>query len=166
LAASSGGRAGNIYALFLTDDGTPAEEFHPDLEPEIRWISVEDSTRARGFLEDRAAKYLPEQNLLQINGDFRGFTDMIDRWCKFYSHVPGARRDVTEVCREWFEQALIEAILGVQALKDSREWTVEDIGKSLSEEALTSTVMPRYHIDVAVKRALGSKLGSIKERAS
>jgi Histidine kinase-, DNA gyrase B-, and HSP90-like ATPase len=165
-SGGSGGRAGNIYALFLTDDGTPAEEFHPDLEPEINWISVEDGTRAPGFLEDRAAKYLPEQNLLQINGDFRGFTDMIDRWCKFYSHVPGARKDVSEVCREWFEQALIEAILGVQALKDSREWTVEDIGKSLSEEALTSAVMPRYHIDVAVKRALGSKLGSIKERAS
>ena len=50
--------------------------------------------------------------------------------------------------------------------KDSREWTVEDIGKSLSEEALTAAVMPRYHIDVAVKRALGAKLSSLKDRAA
>jgi hypothetical protein len=51
-------------------------------------------------------------------------------------------------------------------LKDSREWSVEDIGRSLSEEALTAAVMPRYHIDVAVKRALGAKLGSLKDRAA
>jgi hypothetical protein len=112
-----------------------------------------------------AAKYLPEQNLLQINGDFRGFTDMIDRWCTFYSHVPGARHEITEVTREWFEQALIETILGVQSLKDSREWTIDDIKHAMSEEALTSAVMQRYHIDVAVKRALGSKLGTIKDKA-
>src|SRR5205823_15014025 len=106
------------------------------------------------------------QNLLKINGDFRAFTDMVDRWCEFYSDVPGARRDITDVCREWFEQALIETVLGVQALKDSREWTVEDIGKSASEESLTAAGMPRYHIDLAVKRALGAKLGSLRDRVA
>lgn len=162
----SGGRAGNIYALFLADEGQPGEELFTNNEPDVAWISVEEGTRSPGFLEDRAAKFLPEQNLLQINGDFRGFTDMVDRWCHFYAETPGARRDIIDVCREWFEQALIETVLGVQALKDSREWTVEDIGKSLSEESLTATVMPRYHIDVAVKRALGAKLGSLRDRVS
>ena len=89
---------------------------------------------------------------------------MVDRWKDFYAEVPGALRDIVDACREWFEQALIETVLGVQSLKDSREWTVEDIGAALSEEALTSAVMPRYHIDVAVKRALGAKLGSLKDR--
>jgi hypothetical protein len=161
------GRAGNIYALFLADDGPTGEDVHVrDPDPEVKWVTVEDGTRLHGFLEDRAAKYLLEQNLLQINGDFRVYTDLIDRWCASYAHVPGARPEVTDVVREWFEQALIETILGVQALKDSREWTVDDIAKSLSEEALTSAVMPRYHIDVAVRRALGAKLGSLKEKAS
>ncbi|MFZ6005453.1 MAG: ATP-binding protein [Actinomycetota bacterium] len=163
---SSGGRAGDIYALFLADEGQPGEEVFSNNEPDVAWISVEEGTRTQGFLEDRAAKFLPEQNLLQINGDFRGFTDMVDRWCEFYSEVPGARRDIVDVCREWFEQSLIETVLGVQSLKDSREWTVEDIGKSLAEEALTAAVMPRYHIDVAVKRALGAKLGSLRDRVS
>lgn len=162
----SGGRAGTIYALFLADEGQPGEEVFSNNEPDVSWISVEEGTRTAGFLEDRAAKFLPEHNLLQINGDFRGFTDLMDRWSEFYSEVPGARREIEEVCREWFEQSLIEAVLGVQALKDSREWTVEDIGKSLSEEALTAAVMPRYHIDVAVKRALGAKLGSLRDRVS
>lgn len=162
----SGGRAGNIYALFLADEGQPGEEVFTNNEPEVAWITVEEGTRTPGFLEDRAGKFLPEQNLLQINGDFRGFTDMVSRWCQFYADTPGARRDIVDVCREWFEQSLVETVLGVQALKDSREWTVEDIGKSLSEEALTAAVMPRYHIDVAVKRALGAKLGSLKDRVS
>jgi uncharacterized membrane protein YgcG len=162
----SGGRAGTIYALFLADDGVPGEEVFSNKEPEVRWISLDEGTRTSGFLEDRAAKFLPEQNLLQINGDFRGFTDLMDRWSEFYDDAPGTRREIEEVCREWFEQSLIEAVLGVQALKDSREWTVEDIGKSLSEEALTAAVMPRYHIDVAVKRALGAKLGSLRDRVS
>jgi len=165
-AGGSGGRAGNIYALFLSDDGQPGEALSSDVQPEVTWVSVEDGTRTSGFLEDRAAKLLPEQNLLQINGDFRGFTDMVNRWCDMYSHVPGARRDVVDACREWFEQALVETVLGVQSLKDSPQWTVEDYANCLSEEALTAAVMPRYHIDVAVKRTLGAKLGTLKDRAS
>jgi len=39
------------------------------------------------------------------------------------------------------------------------------MAKALSEEALTSSVMQRYHVDNAVKRALGSKLGPLQERA-
>ena len=34
------------------------------------------------------------------------------------------------------------------------------------EEALTAAVMLRYHVDFAVKRALGSKLGALKEKAA
>ena len=89
------------------------------------------------------------------------------RWCKQYSHVPGAHDVVQDVVREWFEQQLIETVMGVQALRDARQWTVQDVEKTWSEEALTAAVMPRYHIDIAVKRALGAKLGTLKtERSS
>lgn len=138
----------------------------PDIDPEVKWISVEEGTRAPGFLEDRAATYLFDQNLLQINGDFRVFTDMVDRWCDFYSHVPGARPEIRKVCHEWFEQALVETVLGAQTLKGSKEWTIDDMKVALNEEALTAAVMQRYHIDVAVRRALGAKLGTLKDKAS
>jgi hypothetical protein len=165
-SGTSGGRAGNVYGLFLTEDGVPAEEIRIDLVPDVKWISVEEGTRAPGFLEDRAAKFSVEQNLLQINADFRVYTDLTDRWCEMYSHVPGARSEVVEAVREWFEQALIETVLGVEALRDSQEWTMEEVAKALSEEALSAAVMPRYHIDVAVRRALGAKLGTLKDKAS
>jgi hypothetical protein len=162
----AGGRAGNVYALFLLDGGVPGEVVNPDNVPDVIWVSARAGTREPPFLEDRAATYLVEQNVLQINADFRVFTDMVDRWCRQYSGVPGVHDAIEDVVHEWFEQALIETVLGVLVLKDSQRWTVEDIGHALSEEALTSAVMSRYHIDVAVKRTLGAKLGSLRERAS
>jgi hypothetical protein len=163
---SKGGRAGDIYALFIADDGDPADAVNSDVLPDVVWVSVEDGTREPDFLEDRAAKFLPEKNLLQINGDFRVYTDMEDRWCMNYADAPNARIVVRDVVREWFEQALVEAVLGVQSLHGSQEWPVDAMGRAMSEEALTAAVMQRYHIDVAVKRALGAKLGTLKDKAA
>jgi hypothetical protein len=73
---------------------------------------------------------------------------------------------VEETVHEWFEQALIETVLGGQALTGSQEWSVDDIARSLSQEALTYAVMQRYHIGNSVKRTLGPKLGSLREVAS
>ncbi|MFQ5521363.1 MAG: hypothetical protein ACE5FK_08195, partial [Candidatus Methylomirabilia bacterium] len=161
----SGGRAGDVYALFVKDKaGAPAEPVKADPFPEVQWISVAKGTRTEGFLEDRAATYIDDANVLQINADFRVFTDMVDRWAKLYKQVPGAREVADEVVREWFEQTLVEAVLGIQSLEGAREWTPEHIGRATSEEALTAVVMPRYHIDVAIRRAMGAKLGSLKDR--
>jgi hypothetical protein len=174
-SSSSGGsrprasRAGNVYGLFLSANGEPGEAVTSLLDPEVDWISAVDpkcKPREPGFLEDRAAKYLPEQNLLLINADFRVFSDMIDRWCEKYGQVAGARDAVTDVVREWFEQGLVETVLGVQGLTGSREWSFDEIKMCLSEESLTTAAMQRYHVDMAVRRGLGAKLGTLKEKAS
>jgi hypothetical protein len=161
-----GGRAGDIYALFISDEGDAADAVGSDILPDVVWVTAEDGTRELDFLADRAAKYLPEKNLLQINGDFRVFTDMEDRWCAQYAEVPSARGVVRDVVREWFEQALVEAVLGIQALHGSQEWPIDAMGRAMSEEALTAAVMQRYHIDVALKRALGAKLGTLKDKTA
>lgn len=162
----AGGQAGNVYALFIADDGIPAEESIGTADPEVKWISAEDGTRTPGDLEDRAGRYLHEQNLLLINGDFRVFTDFVERWANRYGEIPGARETIRDTVREWFEQALVETVIGTRALRGSREWDLEDLKTSLSEQALTAAVMPRYHIEMAVKRALGARLGSLREKVS
>jgi hypothetical protein len=159
-----GGRAGDVYSLFLSARGVPGEEVAIAREPQVQWVSVENGTRTPPDLEDRAAKYLAQQDMIQANADFRVFNDMIDRWCLRYKQVPGARDVVKDVVQEWFEQQLIEAVMGAQALRDARQWTFEDVQRLWSEEALTAAVLPRYHVDVAVKRALGAKLGTLKEK--
>jgi hypothetical protein len=160
-----GGRAGDIYGLFLAAKDIPGEEFSFVREPAVQWVSADNGTRTPPDLEDRAAKYLPQQDLIIANADFRVFNDMIDRWCSRYKHAPGAREVVRDVVQEWFEQQLIEAVLGSMALRDGRQWSFEDMQRLWSEESLTAAVLPRYHIDVAVKRALGAKLGTLKEKA-
>jgi hypothetical protein len=164
-----GGRAGDVYALFALAEGEPGEEVVSDFDPKVDWVSVENGKRIPPDLEDRAAKYLVEENLLLINADFRVFRDMVGRWVNLYeaAGVTGGVQAVAEdAVREWFEQALIESVIGVQSMRGSYEWSVEDIAKSLSQEALTPAVMPRYHVDNSIRRALGSKLGSLKERSA
>ena len=148
----------------LSDAGVSAEEIAALNDPKVFWLSVTDGSRKGGDLEDRAARYLPETNQIHANGDFRGYTDMIERWKQRYSHSPGAEPLIRDTVREWFEQALVETVIACKSLQHSQYWSATDVEHLLSDEALTAAVLPRYHIDFAVNRALGRKLGSLKEK--
>lgn len=162
-----GGRAGSIYGLFLAAEGIPGEQVFVKDEPIRKWVTVSDGTRSTGDgMDDRAARFIAQQNLLLINGDFRIFTDMIDHWAEKYGQASGVALVVREVVREWFEQQLVEAVLGAHALRESREWTMADLEQIWSPEALTAVVIPRYHVNVAIGRGLGTRLGSLKEKAT
>ena len=162
--SKGGGAAGNIYAIFQAKTGVPGVQAKNIVEPTVHWISVETGTRDPGDLEDRAARYLSSQHLLHINADFRVFKDMINRWSNRYSQIRTAKPIIESVVREWFEQQLIEAILGALALKETTsQWTSIDVDTLWGEEALTAVTLPRYHVDVSVKRVLGQRLGSLKD---
>lgn len=158
---TGGGREpGELYTLFVTDEGGQrGREVRDRFDIKVDWV-----TEIEVGAVDRAARYIPETNKLLINEDFRVFTAFIDRWEKVYKHVPGARQVVTEVVHEWFEQQLIEVIYSVDYLKGDKQWSQSDMAAIVSDEALTAAVMPRYHIEMAVRRTLGSKMGSAKER--
>jgi hypothetical protein len=115
----------------------------------------------QGDIEDRAARYLRGEHLLLINSDFRVFDDLITHFKNVYKDVPGAGRAIADAVQEWCEQQLVEAVMGVRAVEGSKLWNQDHVETALSEEALTSVVMPRYHTWVAVKRELGRKLGSV-----
>lgn len=161
-SGTEGGTTGNVYAVFERKDGTPGQKVTPDPFPRVRWVSVKDGTREHGYMEDRAARFLPEQNLLLINGDFRVFADMEKFFGKEYASKAGTEEQIRDSVHAWFEQALVETVMGVQALHNSKEWSPSDVESALTEEALTTSVMQRYHIHFAVKRELGLKLGATK----
>lgn len=151
---------GNVYHLFEKKDGVPADKVKGDPFPKTQWVSVKDGTRETGYIEDKAARYIREANELHINQDFRVFQDMVDHFCELYDDAPGIRQPVEDSVKQWFEQALVETVLGIQGLK-SKEWTSKEVEMALSQEALTAAVMQRYHVAFAVKRELGSKLGKV-----
>jgi len=112
-------------------------------------------------MEDKAAKFIQNQNTLLVNADFRVFNDMIARLCreKDTGIGPDLQSTVEEVVHQWFEQALVETVIGVQQMRGSKEWGPEEIERALSSEALTSAVMQRYHVYIACRRDLGAKFG-------
>lgn len=152
---------GNIYHLFEKKGGIEADKVRADPFPETTWISLSNGTRDKGELEDRAARYLKESNHLLINADFRVFADMVSHFTEQLGGNPETLEPIREIVRAWFEQALVETVIGIQALRNSREWSTDDIDAALSETALTAAVMQRYHINFAVRRELGSKFGKL-----
>ena len=64
-------------------------------------------------MEDKAAKFLSDQNTLLINADFRVFRDMIARLSKERDAGRGLalRNVVEEIVHQWFEQALISSVM-------------------------------------------------------
>lgn len=165
-SGGQGGRGGSIYTLFLQEDGDPGEEVQGENMPDVKWVSLKDKTRAQGAIEDRAARFLPDLNQIQANADFRVFIDMMDFWQRQYPDVAGARSTIEQVVREWFEQSLVEAVMGALSLKESPQWTIDDLQKAWSEESLTTAVMLRYHVNESIKRVLGQRLGSLRERSA
>ena len=122
-------------------------------------LSVTD-TGDPGNLEDRAAKFIPEQNLLQINADFSVFGDMIDHCCMEAADCPRARDVAEKAVRGWCEQALIETVIGAQELWYRKHWSTQEIEKALTPEALTAASMQRYHVVMSSKHEVARKLGA------
>ncbi|HEY4451358.1 MAG TPA: hypothetical protein VGN13_07160 [Solirubrobacteraceae bacterium] len=164
----SGGTQADLYGAFVDDDeGEPAEPVNPKTQfPDIQWVSVANGTRSvDDLLEDRAASYAnSSQNVLLVNEDFRVYTDLVKHFVRLYEGYPGVEKTVPEVIKEWYAQQLVEAVLGVIAVRGSAKWPPNLVEKALSEEALTSVVMPRYNLYQQVSRVLGTKLGSLKEK--
>ncbi|MCC6664989.1 MAG: hypothetical protein IT375_14650 [Polyangiaceae bacterium] len=160
-SGTKGGRAGGAYANHTKREGQPAERVRPDNWPTVRWVSVGDGTREQGDLEDRAGRYLKESNELHINSDFRVFNDMVERTVQLYGDAPGVKPLALGAVRQWFEQVLVEAVLGIQALENDLHWDPNAMTAALSEEALTFAIMPRYFVFAAIKRDVGGKFGKV-----
>jgi hypothetical protein len=163
---TGGGTGGNVYAVFEKVDGQPGKKIKPDPFPQVQWVSVTNETRDPKDMEDRAAKYLQDQNLLLINADFSVFTDMVSFFNKEFKDIPIISEITVETVRGWFEQALVETVIGIQGLMNRKDWTQSNIDAALSQEALTTSVMQRYHVLNSVKRELGSKVGSLRNQVS
>jgi hypothetical protein len=59
---------------------------------------------------------------------------MITRWSTAYESAPGVEATVQDVVREWFEQMLVETVIGVQSLRGNPEWDLSMLEKAWREE--------------------------------
>lgn len=166
--SGTGGASGDIYGAFISTEGVQGTQVADrNNEPDVKWVSVLENTRSQGDdLEDRAAIYIPESNMIQANSDFRVFQDMIREVASRYAESPEISAQIKDTVEEWFEQQLIEAVLGVQNLQGSPAWDTQTLEKAMSAEALTTAVMPRYNTFRMITRSLGARLGAAANVAS
>lgn len=151
---------GNVYALFKRLCQSQCRSISKNAVGNRYY-----GTRDVKDMEDRASKYLLDQNLLWINADFGVFVDMISHFRTEYHDASWLSEITVAVVRSWYEQALVETTFGVKGLMNRKEWTQLDVDKALSQETLTAYVMQRYHVHFAVKRELGLKVGSVRHLA-
>lgn len=159
---TQGGSAGGLYGRYIKAGGESASPIAPKEDiPDIKWVSIADGTRESGDLEDRAARFIRERNLLQINADFRVFRDLIVRCGADYnpSGEPNKESEIREMVREWIGLQLTEAVVSVAALEGSIEWGSDVVARALSEESLTAAALPRYVMLKTINRALGARFG-------
>ena len=86
---------------------------------------------------------------------------MVDRWVAKYEASGSQVTVIRDTVREWFEQQLVETILSAWALRHTGRWSMVELPELWSEAALTAAVLPRYHIDVNIKRTLRQRLGKL-----
>lgn len=164
-----GGLPGGFEEILLSglsENGVKAEKASPDKFPQFKWLSVNDGSRDPIEMDDRAAQYLPKDNLILANADFQGFVDVIEHFTKQYSEIEGAEKIVQDTVREAFEQQLIEVITGSLSLQNRPRWKPDEFDKSISEESLTAAVMPRYFLLNHIKRQLGNHFKNIRTNHS
>ena len=161
-SGSRGGSKSNLYAAFIKPDGEPGDLVNGNGDiPSIQWVSIANLGREIGELEDRAASYDRASNLIKINKDFRVFIDLLRYCAEQYNEESDSKKEgpLQDVVEEWIAQQLVEAVVGVLSLQGSLQWGNDHINAALSEEALTTAVLPRYNMLRTINRALSARFG-------
>lgn len=161
--SGSGSRPGSIATSLLTElvaqgsPGVPVNPVSPDPFPQLRWSEETDTLR------DRAAEYVPPENMIVANREFQGLRDLIAYFSRSHQHTPEVLKVIEDVVKEAFEQALIECVAGALSFKNRPHWNPTEFQRAVSPEALTTVVMQRYWMVSHIKRTLGSKIKGFNE---
>jgi hypothetical protein len=158
--AGSGGTHSNAGAHNRTSSpgGAKAVPVRTDVLPRTEWVGPEDNAWDPE-LQDRAATYSLENNLLKVNKTFPVFIDMVEKSLKNHTESAQARKVAEAAVRSWMEQTLVEAVLGVSCTKGVQGWSLEDRRNALSPVALSAAVMPRTLMSQSIRSEINRQLG-------
>lgn len=159
--SSKGDTIGKIkqnLSLYAKSSGEKSSKVFSNPFPNFKWVHLNNG-RDDDEMVDRAARYIPEANIIKGNKDFVGFKDVLDDFMKvFGSHHSSAPEIINNVVYDVFEQQLIETVAGASTLMGRNHWMNEDFDKAVSEESLTSSVMVRYYLLDDMERQIKTKL--------
>jgi hypothetical protein len=152
--ASSGGIGGSAGKNSSTDGSGSKGTSVPVIFPTVKWVSESDGTREPTDIEDRAAKYIPESNMILINADFRGFRSLESYWLSQCVQSDAAAEQIRAVIQGEVAFILVEAVAAILLLKKDKSWDSQSIRDALSDEALTTVSLQRMRVDALVHKRL------------
>jgi hypothetical protein len=172
ICTTSTGRGRGIGALLSQVDetnGQAAEETTTFLNLDRQWVTEQESEEfsvVKGNsngLHDRAAALAGVDgrtaNILLLNREFRGYQAIlaaVNDWANPEGDNDKAAK-IEAVTREWVEQKMLEAVLGLRQLENGKTWITEHYDEAMSPVALTAAFMAdRYHTLAEIKRAVGT----------
>ena len=157
---SDSGRVKELLSLFSKQETERKGSLTSvDPFPEVRWISTVDNTRDIGDLEDRAARYQRDVNLVLANKDFAGFQSVIDNLLKeFNTSSPEANEIIVNAVLEGFERQLMEVVASANQLAGRSSWNQGHVEDAVSEESLTTAVGVRSYIVESARRNINNEL--------
>lgn len=159
---------GAVLALVTDEESDPATEVISMLSINPKWVSEEESENVaivngngRG-LRDRAAALGGEDGataeVLLLNHEFRGYQSIlaaVNEWGNPDGDEEIAAK-IETFAREWIEQKMVEAVVGLRQLENGSTWTAGHYDDALSPVALTAAFMAdRWHTLREVKRQVG-----------
>lgn len=138
----AGGRGG-INQSRSPDGTVRASKVNPRMDPpECEWISIANGKRTEGDLEGRAARYVQTKHLIQVNGDFPLFEQVILHWIAKHGGAPGSEEKIKVCVRDVYSLDLIAKVVHAYAMKGTPTWESQDsFDRLLSDEALTLAVL-------------------------
>lgn len=159
---------GAVLAIVADEESDPATEVFSMLSINPKWVSEEEAENVtivngntRG-LRDRAAALGGEDgataDVLLLNHEFRGYQSIItavNEWGNPDGDDEIAAK-IETFTREWIEQKMVEAVVGLRQLENGSTWTAGHYDDALSPVALTAAFMAdRWHTLREVKRQVG-----------
>ena len=178
LINNPGGQPGDEGEIIDTEPSEPRNPYSDYIEPKEKraerkevkdpfptpiWKTIEDGTRQEGELEDRAAEYLPGNDVLNINGDFRVYKDLLTRLqTEKGGGDPSRERSIEYYVRREYKFCLMEATMRTKLLNDNPNWSRAEVeNKCLSPEGLTEVVMSNYHLHYMLHQNIGRWLSAV-----
>ena len=101
--------------------------------------------------------------MLNINGDFRVFEDLLDRLqSEKGADDPSRERAIEYYVKKEYIFSLVEATMRTKLLNDNPNWSRKEVeDKCLSPEGLTEVVMSNYHLHYMLHQNIGRWLSAI-----
>lgn len=156
----------NPYCKFNTEDASGEGYSSSTADgpyPDYKWIDDPENYGLAGF----AATYSQVTNMIIINRKFGGFVDLREKLIARSTVLsPLVQMEISDSIEKWFGLSLLEAVLGINSIKDLANWDQSQVDKALSNEALTTMCMQRYYTVQSIRRETSMAAKYSKERAA